>query len=362
MSILSPLYTASERVKTFLARCLYPAFFIGSITVLVLLLGLLLYTPLTEYRITDPLPKIIPYIPKKQSAGAETVVPVRTGMFIQNFPVFSILSNSFTADLIVWFEFDPSLITLETIQKFSFDRATIVRIAEADMKLKGKKLFVQYGVRLHFSTPLDHVLFPFNDHRLFITLKNEYVSPSELIFEAPRSSFIIDPNAHTSDWVIKDRSTQTGYFQERLDEFDSSQSIEYPAVIFAIDLAKKGFRKVFIIMLPLLLLFILSTFTFLMDVVNLSKSIISLSTGTLTAIIAYRFVIEKIVPDVGYFTLTDHIYNLFLSIIFLIFIVNIFAVRHGKDDTMISALKVGTLLLTQLAILISFYVLLKVAV
>jgi hypothetical protein len=355
MNILLKLYNTSERTSSFLSRCLHPTFFVGSLSLFILLLGYLLYRPLSQFRVTDPLPQVIPFVPKKQPIGAETALSITVGMFIQDFSVFSIVTNSFTADVILWFEFDPSLITLEAIEKFSFDRATIVKMSQADMKLKGKRLFVQYSVRLQFSSPLDHILFPFNDHRLFITLKNEYVSPNELIFEAHRSSFIIDPKAHTSDWIVIDRTTQTGYFHQRLDEFDASKSVEYPAVVFEIDLAKRGFRKVFIIMLPLLLLYILSTFTFLMDVVSLSKSILSLSSGTLTAIIAYRFVIEKIVPDVGYFTLTDHVYNAFLFVIFLIFIVNIICIRHGRDNRIMRAFKVSTFLFTQLIILETFH-------
>ena len=43
-----------------------------------------------------------------------------------------------------------------------------------------------------------------------------------------------------------------------------------------------------------------------------------------TAILAYRFVIESISPkDVGYFMLSDQLFFLFLGLISLIFVVNI---------------------------------------
>ena len=91
----------------------------------------------------------------------------------------------------------------------------------------------------------------------------------------------------------------------------------------------------------------------------LARSILSLSTGTLTGLIAYRFVIERVVPNVGYFTLTDHIYNLFLLIIFLIFVVNILAVTLKRNDIVIRAVKGGTLLFSQAALIASFYYLLR---
>jgi len=336
-----------------------PSYFILHMASLLILISFILYKPLTTFYMTDDRPAIIPFMPKRQATGAEAAVPVQVGMLIQNFPTFDIIANSFVADLILWFEFDPSLITVETIQKFSFDRATILRITDADMKVKKNKLFVQYGIRLSFSTPLNHTLFPLNDHRLFLVLKNEYVSPDELLFEAPRSSFVVASTAHTSDWTIADRSTQTGYFKSKLDEFDFSKTLEYPAVVFAIDFAKKGFRKVFIIMLPLLILFIISAFTLLMNPDPFSRSILTLSSGTLTGVIAYRFVIEKIIPDVGYFTLTDHIFNLFLMGIFLIFVVNIFAVRNGQDDERMLTIKGATLLGILIILLGCIYYLIK---
>lgn len=359
MNIASSFFAASDRVASFLARLMSPAFFIGAVLGMLVVLGLIIYKPLTEFHMTDPMTEIVPFTPRKQTNGAEAAVPVHVGMFIQNFPVFDVIANSFTSDLILWFQFDPSLIPLETIQKFSFDRATILRITEADMKMKGKKLFVQYGIRLAFSSPLDHTLFPLNDHRINIILRNEYVTPSEIIFEAPRSSFIVAPKVHTSDWNIADRSTQTGYFKEKLDELDPSQTLEFPAAVFSIDLEKKGFRKIFIIMLPLLLLFIISVFTLLMDPKPLARSILTLSTGTLTGVIAYRFVIEKIIPDVGYFTLTDHMFNLFLTGIFVIFVVNIFIVRKGEEDKQSRILKVLTLVIVEFLIIATFYYLLR---
>lgn len=341
------------------ARLTQPRYLIATLSITVGLVSMLVYQPLSEFQLTDPAPKISPLLPKKRAESAESAVPIKVGLLIQNFPKFDIIANEFTADITLWFEFDPSLITLETVDKFSFSKGTIKKKTLADMKIDNGKLFAQYTIRLTFSSPLDHTLFPLNDHRLYIILKNEYVVPSELIYLAPRSSFLIDSHAYTGDWLIVEHATKTGYFESQLDEFDPLKTVIYPAVIFSIDLAKRGVRKIFIVMLPMFILFMIASFTFLMNPEELGRSILSLSTGTLTGIIAYRFVIEKIAPDVGYFTLTDHLFNLFLISIFIIFVMNIFTVTQEKDTIKTRAIKGVTLLLAQIVIVGSFYYLLR---
>jgi hypothetical protein len=257
----------------------------------------------------------------------------------------------------VWFEFDPSLLPLETVQKFSFDRGTITNKSEPDMKLFDSMLLVQYTMRLEFTSNLNHKLFPLDDHALFITFKNEYVTPEEVTFQASRNSFMVAPDAHTADWNILDLSAENGYFKAQLDASDPKKTVTYPAIVFVMTLQKKGVRKFFIIMLPMLILFFIALFSLSLNPDPLARSILALSTGTLTGLIAYRFVIEKVVPDVGYFTLTDHLFNLFLTIIFIFFVVNIFAVNRGSNDKIVLAVKGITVLIVEILLVLSAYIL-----
>lgn len=323
-------------------------------------LAFILYNPSTQFNTTDQSPALMPYIPQKMITGAESTVEVHVGMFVMNFPTFDMMNNNFVADVTVWFEFDPSLIPLEIVQKFSFERGTILSKSEPDMKITENKLFVQYSLRVQFTSNLNFKKFPLNDHRLYLTLVNKYVTPRELIFFASRSSFMMAQSANTQDWIPIDRSAQVGYFKEQLDAHDPTKVVEYPGVVFAIDLAKKGIRKIFIILLPMAVLFFISLFTFALDPKTLGRSILTISTGTLSGLIAYRFVIEKIVPDVGYFTFTDHVFNLFLSLIFVIFLINIYLVNRDVNDQTTIMVKGFVFLLLQLALIVSFALLIAI--
>ena len=332
------------------ARCLLVSMLFVSLALIAIL-----YKPATTFNTTNPRPVISAYMPKERAAGAEAAIPVHVGMYIMNFPIFDILTNNFVADIMLWFEFDPSLLPLETVQKFSFDRGTIISKSEPDMKIIKDKLFVQYQVRLQFTSPLDHKLFPLNDHRLYIVLENTYVTPEELFFTSSRTSFLIAPGASTADWNIIDQSAQPGYISAELDSSDPHKVKRFPAVVFSLDLQKQGIRKIFIIMLPMLLLFFISLFVLSLNPAVHARSILTLTTGTLTGLIAYRFVIEKIVPDVGYFTLADNFFNLFLAVIFILFLMGLYAVNLGKNTAPLLLFKGLVLIAVQLVLVVCFY-------
>lgn len=347
---------AKETIQKICARYMSPRWQIVATLILVSLLGGMLYKTLVTFGIEETEPGTVPFISHAKEPAADTAVPVDVGLTILNFPKFEAAENSFIADILVWFRFDPNQIAQKEIEKFSFDQGSISNKTFVGSKQEGDKKTIYYRLRLEFSAPLEHRLFPLNDHRLFITLKNEEASPTEFRFRAPKSSFVMAPRARTSIWKVVNKETQTGYFKTQLDEEDTTIQFLYPAVVFSLDLARRGFKNVFLIMLPMLILFILSSFTLLLDPEKIATSIIGLSTGTLTGLIAYRFVIQRVEPDVVYFTLTDHIFNLFLVAIFAIFIINLLAVRHRKNDIFMRSIKGLVLFIIQLTLLISFYV------
>lgn len=312
---------------------------------MVMVFAAILYRSVSSFDATDPKPPI-----KHDVQLVKEATPVKVGLVITNMPEFDISENKFMADLIVWFEFDSSKVAFELIDKFSFDRAKIDEKSEPFIAHKGAVTVARYRIRLTFSSPLDHRLFPLNDHTLYLTLKNDHVGADKLAFVT--SVFTIEPEAETDVWTVVGKSTEAGYFEDVLGEH---ASLKYPGIVFSLDLAKQGMRKVMLIMLPMLILFILASFSFSLDPKKLASSILGLSTGTLTGLIAYRFVIERVEPNVGYFTFTDHVFNLFLVAIFIIYVVNLFCVKQGEETDTVRALKGATLLSLQVFLLGSVF-------
>ena len=293
----------------------------------------------------DVLPEILPITPAKlvQFGGFPTTV--RVGLFIRDFAVFDILKNEFTFSGIVTFEFDPSVISLDSLGKFSFQKGEILEITSPFTELRNGLLFARYGVRARFKTGLNHAYFPLAGYRINIVLDNYFLAPSEVVFASSTTRFVLAPGIYVSGWKEYDKHIYTGYFIDQIDEGDADKSVYHPRVIFSIDYIPTGLRQLVTIILPLLLIFSITIFTFSMDPDQYYRSILTLSSGAVTGLIAYRFVIENLSPKVGYFMLGDMLFFLFLTMTFVIFFFNTQTLHiSGRAKKWITAIVQGTVI------------------
>jgi hypothetical protein len=281
------------------------------------------FNPMEQY------PQLQEITPEKiREWGGEPVI-VNVGLYITNWHEFDIVKNLFVFDGMIWFEFDPSLIALETIEKFSFEKGEILQKSEPSTKLINGNLFAEYKIRLRFTTTLSHQFFPLDDHRIYITLVNTYVSPSEVIFRSYKSDFAISPKIIIPEWRQIDYSVRTGYEESIMDKFDERKIIRYPVVEFLLDFSRIGIRLTLLIFLPLFLIFFVSTFWLSFDPKH-TTIILALVTSAITSLIAYRFVIQGMSPEVGYFLLSDHIFTFFLALSCASFVLALLWINRGK--------------------------------
>lgn len=245
---------------------------------------------------------------------------VKVGFHIRNFPSFDFVANNFIIDGIVWFEYDPSLIALETISKFSFDKGELIYKSEPNTKMTGDKFFARFDIRLRFRIDLNYRLFPFDNHRMSIVLVNRFVPPSELVFISKPSFFSISPDIDFQGWKKQHKSVITGYSESALEEDDQTKNILNPEVIFSLDFNRLGIRYISLIIFPLCIIFFFGLLSFAFDPKDNVNLIIALATGAITSLLSYRFVIESLTPRVGYFVFSDYIYLALLGFSVLEFI------------------------------------------
>lgn len=295
-----------------------PLFQLLMISLSTIILTIVMYRAIFEFNSLEKTPVISPLTPGYLKEFGGTPAIVNVGLFIKDFSEFDMTKNEFVFSGTVWFEYEPSVTSLETLSKFSFDRGEILSISPPTTQLDHGKIFARYDVRVKFKTKLNFSLFPIADHTVYIILNNNFVTPGEVIYEALPSDFILSPNLSVSDWIASDRSVYAGYSVSKLEETSDEKDVFHPRVVFGIDYKRAGARQLLTILLPLLLIFYIAIFSFAID----PKSVIALSTGCVTALIAYRFVIENLSPRVGYFMLSDLLFFLFLGIAVLIFFVN----------------------------------------
>lgn len=308
-------------------------FDIRNVRVKVVLIGLLIlyFCILIQYvsfrfSTSDPIPDLRVTMGKIREARLSTV-RVRTGLFIKNISLFDEIKNQFIIDSIIWFDFNHDELMLKTVEQFAIDNGKILYKSPPDIKIKDNKLFAKYNVLFEVRTDLRHYRFPFDDHRLSIILSNDSVTPDEMAFLVDRTSFGIAPNLFVSNWKIYDTNVNFGYSHLIIDEADKSSITSAPKALFMINFAKAGIRKILIIFLPILAAVFLSLCSFLMGISNTAGRL-NLAIAGVTALLGYRFVIESMMPRVGYFTTTDEVYLMLLIIAFLCFMTQLLMTRY----------------------------------
>lgn len=339
-TIVRPQYQVIALIITFL------------ITIFVLNRALDLYRPF------EKMTQLLPITPKKikEWGGEPTVVQV--GLYITNWHKFDVRDNLFVFDGVLWFQFDPALISLDTVDKFSFEKGEILKKSKPDTKLIDGKLFAEYEVRLRFTTNLTHRMFPLDDHRIYIAMLNTFVTPSEVIFQVNKASFSFSESVFIPDWKQIDYEVASGYEEQIIDKYDKRKVVRNPKVIFALDFRRSGISLIMLILLPIFLIFFIGLFSFAFDPAVAQMPIVLIATTALTSLVTYRFVIQRMSPTVGYFLLSDLIFTLFLAFAFIVFIIGVSMVKSGRLLHILVVLRGITFLLFHISFITFWYYLL----
>lgn len=289
------------------------------------------YAPFKQFETLDPYPHLEPITPQMiWEEGGYAPVEVDVGLNISNFRKFDILKNEFIIDGILWFEFNPAKISLDTIDKFVCKNGTILKKSEPNVRLIGDKLFVEYAVRIQFVSKLEYKLFPFDDHRVYIAISNNYLLPTSVMFTGRVSTFTLSENIYIPGWYWVSKDVRYGYERKKLDEKDEKRVITNPKIIFSLDFKRSGVSEILLIFLPLFLVTFLGLFAFAFDSKEHSNRIIAIASAMITALLGYKFVIQTISPKIGTFMLSDHIFLLFLTIAFITFVTSVLFVIIPK--------------------------------
>ena len=301
-----------NKIARFFETIVTPRYQIAGILIISLIATVIAMNPYLRYFPLEKSIPIIPVTPEKIKLWGAIPTRVTTGLYINNFPTLDFVNNDFVFDGILWFEFDPALISLNTISKFSFDKAEIISISEPYTQLVSNRFFARYTLRVRFKSDLNYKLFPFDDHRLDIILINRSIDPSEMLFQSYSSYFEISPSAQFSGWYLYDLLVNTGYYESVLDHSGIQKTVAQPRIIFSLCLRRYGTRNILLILLPLFIIYFISLFSFAFDPEKNPGTIFSLASAGVTGLLSYRFVIEGMSPKVGYFVLSDKVFILFL--------------------------------------------------
>ncbi len=276
---------------------------------------------LRKFDHNDPVPNIKNISIEQSKTFRDFAATMKTGLFIKNFPTFHINKNNFTVDATMWFEFYGSQLSLDVIEKFTFLNARIISKSAPDIKINKDKLLVTYQIVFDVKGNLNYKNFPLANHMLSIVMVNYSIMTNEMIFDDldQANSFILSPEISGVEWGVHATNNFPGMIVASLDDHVKDKSVEYPAIGFTITFIRKSFKDLLVLFMPI---FSATLFTWLSLLMNVSNEVgrFSLSITAFTAILGYRFVIEQVSPQVGYFTLLDSFYLVFLALCFFVFV------------------------------------------
>ncbi|MDR3550591.1 MAG: hypothetical protein P4L31_04215 [Candidatus Babeliales bacterium] len=291
----------------------------AQIVMLVLSSALVIYflhKPVTEFHAVGQESFVMKVTPDVINKWGKEPTHVKTGFMIHEFLQFDTIKNNFLMNAVVSFEFDPNKVGQDKLDKFSFTKGDIVTKSDPIIKKISDNLtFMQYYVRIQFSTLFDYSMFPLDDHKIFLNLTNNSLEAENVIFDVSPENFSVPKYVFLSGWNIESYSVKSGYT-----EFVSQENMPFrhPKIVFAIDIKKQDFRQLFLIFLPLFVLFYTSIF--ILAVKDLSIDLDSIL-FVITAYTANVIVVQAMSPDVGYFMFLDYFILFFLIVMFIVFVV-----------------------------------------
>lgn len=303
-----------------------------------------MYIAFLRFSSTDFFPKLTYLTPQELFEQGGPGLPATIGLHINGFHEFDIVKGSFDVDLTIWFRFNPQQITIEQIENFSFENAEVKSKIKTMTKIEGSDIVVYYDMRVLFYIPLSYKTFPVDDHRIFLVVDNNFFTASQILLTSSYRDVTTNPEIYVAGWNLRDQGVLSGFIGKF--SSDEEHALYHPRIIFYFDFERSGFRHSVMILLPLLLIFFTTLFSFSFELDSNVDSfavkpfnLISVTTAGLMALVGYRFVIERFSPVVGYFTISDYIFLFFLLAISFVLGINMLGTRiSGVQKTIITIL------------------------
>ncbi|HJM68990.1 MAG TPA: hypothetical protein QGF02_03530 [Candidatus Babeliales bacterium] len=279
----------------------------------------LFYKPLTYFVSRDGNPAITRFT-EEESNSLQPKTIVKTGLYVKDFPKFDVKNNKFQFEGVLSFEYDPKEVSAEQLDSFNFERGQIVYKSKPAIRKIGNKRLTYYTIWVEFDNDMNYKRFPFDDHQLHIVFQNQQLSPDEVIFQSNNNRFIVIANRYIEAWKGINTFTTSGYVEEVLERIEKPQTtILYPRIIFSIDYSRYSLRPLFMILLPLLGLFLILIFSLIPTNEHLYGTRLMMCTSVISALIFYLFAITPNTPKVGYMMISDFIYIYVLTCAMVIF-------------------------------------------
>lgn len=309
--------------------CVSPLFQVVLMLCTTVFLLIVMYQPYAAFYPLEPVPTIKALSPDVIKNFGGNPAKLVIGLSIDRFSQFDLLTGKCTFSGTLWFEYDPALIPERWVDHVNLLGADFVHKSEPYTRylLHDGTMLRYYNVVIGMTPVLIHRRFPFDDHTISFIVSHDYLTPEEIFFESSFVDFVLSPASKTTGWELAGTTVKNGYISTRLSNWSDTWKIDKPATVFAINYSRIGVRYQLSVFLPMLLLFFLTMFSLSLDPSKYFSTIVTMSTGGITGMLAYRFIIESMSPKTDAFTMSDYCFFVVFALMFVVFIFNLFITR-----------------------------------
>ena len=234
-------------------------------------------------------------------AKAENPSNVEVGVWLVNVEKVDLASNSYRLDFYLWFRFNSSEVSLESMKDFEF-----INGAPSKDLIYNTTDYLEYRVRGDFIKTFDFSRYQFETHELTVELEHKTLNASYLRF-TPDSSSNIDETANVAGWNI-------GNFETQVTEH-SYDDETYSRFVFGLSLSRPALSSFIKTVLPIAVITTISLLAFFISPQNFAQRI-GLGVTTLLSATAFHLSLISGIPPTGYLTLADRmmlsVYTIFL--------------------------------------------------
>ena len=238
-----------------------------------------------------------------KTANAASAVEVEVGIWLVNVEKVDLAASSFKLDFYLWFNFDPSEISLSEVKEFEFINGAP---AKYEIAVDEEEGYLEYRVRGDFIKTFDFAQYPFENQKLPVQLEHKFLDSTQLVYISDPTS-TIDPEATVAGWDIASFETsidEHSYGSEAYSRFVSNVVLQRPTL--------SAFIKS---VLPISVITTIALLAFFISPNNFAQRI-GLGVTTLLSATAFHLSLVNGIPPTGYLTFADRmmigIYAVFL--------------------------------------------------
>jgi len=226
---------------------------------------------------------------------------VEVGVWLVNVEKVDLASNSYRLDFYLWFRFNSSEVSLESMKDFEF-----INGAPSKDLITATEGYLEYRVRGDFIKTFDFSRYQFETHELTVELEHKNLNATYLQLTEDSSSNI-DETASVAGWNL-------GNFETQVTEHSYGDEA-YSRFVFSLSLSRPALSSFIKSVLPIAVITTISLLAFFISPQNFAQRI-GLGVTTLLSATAFHLSLIGGIPPTGYLTLADRmmlsVYTIFL--------------------------------------------------